>query len=298
MSFSKLALCSLAAALVGVGCGGDDDGGGGGDMCDTGETYLFVASVIDIGQADPTGDPNIVPGFNLDGITSDDTDPMGCFKTDFNSGPPDNIEGVDNQLGPILAALEGSFDVSGSIADAIADGSIALMMKVSNVDELANDSCVTVEILLGEVPGGGAPMLGGDGLLVPGQTFDIDSRSVGMATFEGAIVNGRVQGGPVAIPLAVPLDETTTLTLNIANAEVRFNIGDGTSVNTGVIGGGLDIEETLTAITMAVMDVPEMLARTLLENQADLAPDSTGQCRSVSMGLIFDGVSAVEGNTI
>jgi len=304
MNWKKLALCVLLTApLAAVGCGGDDDTPGPTDMCDTGDTLFYVVNFADIGQADPTGDPEIVEGFNLDDRVSDDADEQGCFKPDFTSPPPDNEPGVDNQLGPILASLGGSFDVAGSIAEALADGSLLLLFEVQNVDDMTNDGCVTVNIYLGELqPGVTAPMLDGSGRIAGGQTFDLNSLSFTgdqpMVTVEGQIVNGRVQGGPVDISLTFAVMDTA-LTLAIRQAQVRFNVvGGGASIDTGVIGGQLDTEETINTITMAVMDVPESLARSILEGQADLEPDAAGQCQAVSMGLVFEGVPATRGDVV
>src|SRR5688572_3697759 len=101
MDWKKFA-CALVVGAALVGCGGDDGGDGDGDP---GMTYTYVVSRMVVGQADPAGDPTIVPGFNLDGRVSDDTDAMGCFHADFTSPPPDNESGVDNQLGPVLGGL-------------------------------------------------------------------------------------------------------------------------------------------------------------------------------------------------
>lgn len=310
MNGLKVAFMLLAAGTMLGACG--DDGGGGdtsitvdggdtgtGDMCDTGDTMFYVANVLDVGQSDPTGDPNIVPGFNLDGIVSDGTDAEGCLHMDFTSPPPDNEPGVDNQLGPILSAVGSSLDVSGTIAENIADGSLLILMEVENVDNTMNDGCVTLNLFLGQIPAMGMPVdADGDGLIDAGQTIDIDPASlVGgepLVSVQGQIVNGRLSAGPVDISLNIPITDTT-LALNIRSAQVRLSF-TGENITAGIIGGALNVDETVTTIVAIDPDtIPEALARSVLNAQADLEPDAAGACTAVSVGLTFEGVPAVRG---
>jgi hypothetical protein len=306
MDMKKL-LCVLVlgGGLMAVGCG-DDDGPGpmGGADAGPGVTYTFVVNHLDVGQEDPMGAKGVVPGFNLDGTVSDDSDPAGCFHTDFTSPAPDNEAGVDNQLGPILGSLGSSVDVSGTIAENIADGSLLLFVEVEDVNDLTNDSDVTVNLLLGQLPAGVTmPMLSGD-RLAPGQTFDILSASYsdGMAgqnpmiTAHGAIVNGRITTDTTDIPLNLPIMDVM-LALNIQRARIRFNIAE-TTIGNGIIGGSLDIDELVTAVMAipALADYVDLLMN-LLDMNADLDPDAAmmGDCQSVSLGLVFDGVPATKG---
>lgn len=302
MNYVKAALTLiLAAAMVG-GCG--DDGGatdGSTPIADAGpgETLFYVASVLGVGQADPTGDPSIVPGFNLDGLVSDAADPAGCLHADFTSPSPDNQPGVDNQLGPILSSVGSSIDVEGSLSENILDGSLLLLFELERVNDRVNDPEVGLNIFIGQMPAGvDAPAdADGDGLIDPGQTIDIDPASLvgGMAlvSVSGAIVNGRVNAGPVDIEINLPV--AGGLLLNIRDAEVRLSIA-GDTVTAGIIGGALDVNETVSTIVAIDPDaIPETLARSVLEAQADLVPDAAGACTAVSVGLTFDGIAAVRG---
>lgn len=292
----------LAAAMVG-GCG--DDGGTGTDSSvpptDAGpaETLFYVANALAVGQADPTGDPSVVPGFNLDSLVSTAADPAGCLHADFTSPAPDNEPGVDNQLGPILSSVGSSIDVEGSLSENILDGTLLLLMEIEGVNDRVNDPDVTLNIFLGQMPAGvDAPTdADGDGLIDGGQIIDIDPASVvggeSIASVAGSIVNGRMSAGPVDLELNLPIQGG--LLLNIRDASVRLTIS-GDTVTSGVIGGALDVEETVSTIVAIDPDaIPEALARSVLAAQADLVPDSAGACTAVSVGLTFEGVDAERG---
>jgi hypothetical protein len=317
MNYLKIACVLVVAATLGA-CGDDgmvSDAGSDTimtvdsspmdtavpELCEGGSEYFFVASVLNVGQADPTGDPNIVPGFNLDGLVSDGTDAESCLHTDFTSPPPDNEPGVDNQLGPILDAVGSSLDIGGTIAENILEGSVLILMEVEHVDSTMNDGCVTLNLYLGQMPAGVAMPVDsdGDGIIDANQTFDIDPASLvagePLISVQGQIVNGRLSAGPVDIELNLPVSGAT-LNLNIRTAQVRLSFA-GDNITAGVIGGGLNIVETVETIVAIDPDaIPESLATSVLEAQADLEIDDEGFCTAVSIGLVFEGVPAVKGD--
>ena len=269
-----------------------------------GESNTYVLGVLNIGQADPAGDANIVPGFNLDGRVSDDMDQYGCYHPDFTSPPPDNEQGVDNQLGPILSSVGSSLDIEGTIQDNIAMGKLLILVTVSGIDDYTNDPCVNVSLELGTMQDTGSetPMLDAMGHITAGQTINVDDRSVGLVESKGEIVNGRLNAGPVDVELNLPI-MGMELSLNIRQALLRFNIAaDG--IDNGLLGGSLDVDETVTAIVMVAPDsIPESLARSILEGQADLQPTYDAEvmalaCQSVSIGLVYEGVPAIRGDEV
>jgi hypothetical protein len=320
MDYWKFTLGLVVAASLGAyGCGGGDgdskplvtgttvlagaDGVLGTDDDVTVEnpegTRTYVLGYLNIGQAAPDGDPNIVPGFNLDNRISNEDDPDGCFHLDFTSPPPDNETGVDNQLGPILASVGSSLDIEGTIAENIADGSLLILITVSEINDFTNDGDVHVALELGTMEGTGATMPTVDtmGNLTAGQKFNVNRASEGLVELSGQIVAGRLRAGPVDIILSLPI-MGASLMLNIRSAQMRFNIAEA-EVDTGVIGGELNVDETVNAIVMvAPEDIPESLARSILEGQADLQPDEMGDCQAVSVGLVFEGVGAERGESV
>jgi hypothetical protein len=333
MNSTKLAWTLLAAAaLVGTGCGGDDGPSGDADGGTTdagpvdarpddppgGPSYFYAINALDIARPTPEG---IAAGFNLDSRVSDDTDESTCFHADFTSPPPDNEPGIDNQLGPIIDAVGGSFDVAGSVRDAIAAGDLIILVELTDVDDLTNDPLVGLSLLLAARKTCMAdadcttswtcdtmamecrPPVDAMMVITPGGTFDVATTSymadgtTPLIHIDGAIVSGRFRGGPLDINLVLPV-MGTELALNIRTAQVRFN-PTATVLTNGVIGGALDVEETVTALVAVAPDtIPESLARSVLSAQADLEIDAEGACQSVSIGLTVSGVTAMKGMTI
>ncbi len=311
MDWKKLALgVLLGSSLTVTGCGGDDGGGttdGGGGMdastgsplpgdCADGEC-VFVVNDLIIPDVMVSGGMEIVQGFNLDDRVSDDTDAQGCYQPDFTS--PDGRTGIDNQLStlkPTLASFVGDLDMS--ISDALADGSVILLMELMGADS-TDDPDVTLNLYLGEVPGGGAPMLA-DGKIAPGQTFDINPASLDdsgnpIVSVPGSTVAGRITAGPLDLPLTLAIDATTSVTLNIRKATIEATITDGALTN-GIIGGELSIDEiVMLAGQLGGGSIGEDTIRGTLGNVADLNPDGDGVCQSVSVGLTFGSVSAMKG---
>jgi hypothetical protein len=269
---------------------GDRDGGepDAGDPPGS-DTYEFVIAMLDVGRAADGGDPGVVPGFDLDGRVSDEADALGCYHVDNTSPPPDLVMGVDNRMGPLLASLGSTFDVTTLLADNIASGLLILLARVSGIGSLSDDPVIQIELYTGSVVGG-APILTG-GRLAPGQTFAID-RTMGMGP--GRIVAGRVRATGLTFALDIPAGTGgAPLSLRMSNVETRFDIS-ATGLDVGVLGGAMEVEDTIAALIAVAPDtIPESLARSILAAQADLSPDASGECKEVSLGLVFDAVPAV-----
>lgn len=226
----------LAVAAMAFGGCGDDNGGsedagmdsgtdGGADAAmdaagdaepDTGptidagppgESHVYVISALDIGRSDPEPcDPRdtlcVAPGLNLDDRVDEDPEGRGCATRDSVS--PDGVEGVDNNLALITPILESDLVLGGSIADlfaeAIAAGDLVIMMEVDNVQDLADDETVRVDMLLGMLPEGvDAPMLvypdpGADG----GVDAGIDGGPDAAVADAGGADAGMPTGGTLA----------------------------------------------------------------------------------------------------
>lgn len=311
-----VAFSLLGGSLVGCGDSSDGtpgtDGGLGADATTTVDAgpamdpLYYVLHKLDVAKPAP-GMDSIVAGFNIDGIVSDGTDQESCMKLDYTSPAPDNEMGVDNQLQLLISAVGDSFDVSGEIAAAIRDGSLVLLAEVSNVNSFTNDSSVDFALLLGCYPGtmagscDGMPMLDASMLVAPGQRINIDSRSLGAGMVPlirltgGSITNGRLRVGPGDLDLNLPFMDAT-LSLMIKRAEVRFDI-TATELARGVIGGALGVEQTIMTITSLSDELPPAIVRAVLEGNADLDFDmAMNKCRSVSVGLTFDGRTAMRGD--
>lgn len=262
----------------------------------TGDDYFYVFDVLDIGAAAPGGDPTIVPGFDLDGVVSDGTEIETCRTPDFTSPPPDSEMGVDNSLGPLLAREESTFNIRANLRGSVQTGALLVLLRLRGVDDLVDDDRVEVDVLFGLLPEGtAAPALAG-ARFEPGQTFDIDGRSLDAemnprVTLPGRIVDGRLRAGPGNLGLSIPFG-AELVELQLDRVELRADVAT-TSLSRGVIGGALDVEETALALE-PISDFDIALIRLVLNGAADL--DRVGSaCTSVSVGLVFEGVDAIEG---
>ncbi len=278
------------------------DGGGvdsGPVACDSVEpAKTFVVDVMDIGREAP---PGVAPGFDLDNKISDDADPAGCFQPDFTS--PAGVAGIDNQfavLAPTIESAAGT-DLAVSISDSIASGSILIMPVLENLDDNVNDPCINLTLLLGQVPGGGAPTLNAAGTLEPGQTFDLNPSSYDASGAPlirvpmASLVDGHIEAGPVDISLSLPVSGMA-LTLSIRRAQLAFDLSaDGTELTNGVLGGELVIEELIAALVELSSSLPIDLVRNALQSSADLAPNAAGDCDSISIALTLHGIPAEQG---
>ncbi len=266
----------------------------------TGDSYLFIVDMLDLGVPD-ADDDTIVPGFDLDDRVSDRSDLETCNTEDFTSPAPDDEAGVDNVLGPVLASGEEEFMIRAALDQNVERGLILMMMEVRGVDDFVNDDRIEVDVLFGLLPAGVlAPMLEGDGGFVPGQTFDVDSRSLmddrmtARVSLPGQITDGRVQAGPGGLNLTVPFG-ADVIELQLNRVEARFDISADALAN-GVIGGSLDVEDTAAELG-GVGGFDESLVRLVLTGAADLDREG-GVCTSASIGLVFEGVESVLGEVI
>jgi hypothetical protein len=274
-----------------------------------GETHTYVVNLLTI----PDGADGTSPGFNLDGIDSGEGGSGDtCEQSQPDYAPvasldPDQV-GIDNALIGVLATVGGfvgDFDVNTSLHDQIASGSLLLLIRVSGIDSYDYDHEVSLQFALAAVPGGGAPDIGDDGLLSPGQTFDV-TMEVG-SEVTGDIFAGRLNATADLLNIAVtiPMDpDPVSLALPISHPQVRFDISADGLAN-GSLGGVITLDDLISS-AQAIPAVAEFCdgdpecptVRGVLEQSADIAPsaDDPLTCESLSVGLQFGGTTAVEGS--
>jgi hypothetical protein len=274
----KLHLLGAVALLA--ACAGPDE------VEDTDESFDNTLVISQIGFAREVDGESF--GFDLDGITSGSGGGPGCGVADFVS--PDGVEGIDNSFAILLPGLEqiGAEAVEPLLQDAIDQGELLWLFDLVGLDSLTQDDCVALTVSRGA----GAPVLGGTGSLVTGQTFDLDPDVPTSEVACAEVAGGVLTGGPleIALPLAI-FDESLFIDLQggIVGMELRE---DGTAH--GYIGAGISIEqlaeniESLDGVEGAIIS----LALGALSQRADLEPDATGACTQMSMALEFEAISA------
>jgi hypothetical protein len=136
----------------------------------------------------------------------------------------------------------------------------------------------------------GPPLLGTDGLVLSGQTFD-PNPDVTPVALPDVAMDGGVLRAPVS--LSVPLQ--------IFNVSLDFQLLDGMieldrqpdgSV-TGKFAGGVEIQSIIDVAGAENVDSQlQGIVEGLMDTYGDLKPDETGQCTRISMGFSFTAVPA------
>lgn len=225
----------------------------------------------------------VVPGLNLDDRVSDSRDREGCSKPDFLG--PNGETGIDNQFATLMPAIDATeiSAVEGLVQTAIDEGELLLIAELSGVDDLMNDDCVDFRLMQGI----GVPVIGTNGFIEAGQTFDPD-REVPVSEVKGArIVDGKILAGPVNLVLQLTVFGNF-INLNVSSAFFDFTIDERGEYN-GVVAGSL-VAADLNALVDGLVNVDSgvgPLIATLLDTSADLAPDENGKCQEISVALEF-----------
>jgi hypothetical protein len=279
-SIRPFLLAALSLSLV--ACGGDD---GEGTVIPEGEHYQYVSSKAFV----PTNN-NQAREFGLD---------IGS-----SSGKLDKT--VDNQLGMVLGTLATmGFDVQGTINEAVAEGSIILLVDFQTPDPtFMNSSASGLSILLGDTPMPAAcnagethcntatpPVCMGCGRHLTGTgAFTIKAGSPNNAAVGGKIINGTFTGGPGNISLQIALGGTDAIQLDLIGARAKAS-GITTDGITSVILAGALTEADLNA--KVIPAIASQIAPVIAEDCNMLSAPPACGCTAGSTGKtvldLFDG---------
>ena len=282
MTTTKAWLVASIAALTGlIGCAQTPP-----EACPVGadaSQLIFIRQITFARETAGTSE-----GFNLDDRVSTAGDREGCRKRDFTS--PEGVAGVDNaisQLLPIVESQTGGLRLDDVLQTAIDNGQLLLAIEVAHLDDPMNDPCVEVRVR----PVAGAPLLGTDGRVIPGQTFDVVRDGELSTLTNAALVNGVIDAGPGPIALPVQVLDAR-FTLHITGGRIRLQRGEDGSW-TGVLGGGISVTEMQQiAGSLTIPDALMSAVTTLLNLNADLEPNEAGMCGRLSATLLVGGVDA------
>lgn len=277
---------ALLLSLGGCRDAADDDALA---VCEAGgEEAMLVVSALRWSRVDEDG---VTKGFDLDDEISSGSGSSGCGVPDYVD--EDGAEGIDNVFGSLVPALElTEFSaVEGLIAQSIASGELLITFELSgldaDLDEVVDDECLDVSLARGS----GAPLLGTDGTLLPGQTIDRD------LDMEPVSVQGVTLDGGTLIASPVDVD----LPIQVFDREMVFELKDGAirldmhedGTYSGYFSGGVDVEYVLSiAAQDGVSDDLFDLMEALLDGVSDLNPDEDGDCQFISIALEFEAVPA------
>jgi hypothetical protein len=272
---------SVWASLLGLSLTASCGGEGGEGM-----TYTYVLAEVGL-IADANEDGSVV-GLNLDDRVDDMPAPESCNKLDFTG--PNGEPGVDNQLslfGPILGLFGG--DPAALIQGAINEGSLLILMEFEGLDSFENDNNVTVRIHFGTGP----TDVGNDGLLVPGQSFDIKPDTVSVEMRNMRIVDGHMDADTfeTVLPVAI-LDQRFNLPIFSGHLSIDFDTETGEI--TGLLGGGVPTQTLIDDLILMIPGGQDIapIASLSLSRLADLEPNDIGGCLHLSTAMTIHGVTA------
>lgn len=249
------------------------------------EPEIAVVSHLGFGREEPEGQSL---GHDLDGRISAEDDAQGCGVVDLThvvTGEP----GIDNSFAGLLPALElaGAGPLEDLIQNSVLSGELLILLEMQGLNDPAAE-CIDLTLARAVGP----PRLGGDGAILPGQTFERDleapSAQVPCAQANGATLRG--EDLELRLPLRV-FDEFIDITLYDGVIEAEMD-EDGSM--TGVISGGLsvlELEQNVAALDGIGDQIPALIGP-LLDANADLAPTGFGSCSELSVVLTFETVSA------
>jgi hypothetical protein len=272
-------LCGLTAVALLAGCPTEEP------AAPQPEPEIAVLSHLGFGREEPEGQS---VGFDLDGLVSDADDAGGCGIVDLThlvTGEP----GIDNSFAGLLPALElaGAGPLEDLIQNSVLSGELLILLEMTGLDD-PEAACIDLSLTRAD----GAPRIGGDGEILPGQTFERDleepSANIPCASRTGQ----TVRGDDLTFRLKLNVfDEFIDLTL--LGGVIEAEMGDDGHM-TGVIGGGLsvvEIAETVASLDGIGDQIPQLIGP-LLDANADLRPTEFGSCTQLSVVLTFEAVSA------
>jgi hypothetical protein len=249
------------------------------------QTEVVVVRDLTFVREDVEG---VSDGFNLDGLVSDESDAGGCFRPDLVDS--EGNTGIDNAFSNILPALEltEASAVEPLIKAAIDEGRLLLMITMDDVGGRTEDDCV--DLLLSRASG--PPALGGDGMILPGQTYDHDPGAPQSMVECGVLSDGLLTASPLnmRLPLQV-FDEQVDVSLFDGIFEIEMS---EEGLYHGRFGGGIDIAALMANIYTfdGVGDEVFDLLDSVLGINADLMPNENGVCQRLSVAFEFEAVSA------
>lgn len=290
-------LFAAALPLTLVACSGDD---GSGPITPEGEHYQQVVKKAN------------VPKSNSEATS---------FSVDLGSpeGPLDGL--ADNQLGMVLSLLASpqfGFDVQGTIDEAVATGSIVLLVDFQTTD-FQSSSAAGLKIMLGDdataMPApcnqgetwDEATMTGCGHHLDGTGNFTLAAGQPDNDALTGKIAGGVFTGGPGSLTLQIALGTTEALTLDLIGARAKASGISETGITSLILAGALTEEDLNTKVMPAIRDqIAPLIAAdcTMLSSppECGCASGSTGE----TVLQLFDTnpqdcavtVEEIKGNTI
>ena len=230
-------------------------------------------------------EPGVAPGFDLDGVVSEDGDEDSCGHGDVVS--PDGTPGIDNNFAALWTPLS---DIVGEQVQELLQGSIneglmLIMFELADVDDLQNDDDVTFRLYHAN----NDPDLGGpDGRIIASQTFYYDY-ALPLSEAPATIEDGVVRVGPTSLAIRALILQLDFV-IPIENGYAEFTIAEDGSYQ-GMLAGTLELDPFFEAIIDTPAASEAIFVRPLVNDYADMN-NVDGECKGISVTLGFQGTTA------
>ena len=266
-----IVLCALGA----VACGASE-------VATEEASAILLVQALEFAREAPRG---VSAGFNLDGLVSGTNDGRTCFKEDFAG--PGGEEGVDNELARLLPLIDlaGEGALQALVQDAVNEGRLLMFFELFEGE--------AGQVRLRVRRGADVPLLGTDGLILPGQTLAVDPERPLLGEGEGRLEGGVLEVGP--FPLSSPLVVFSQLyQVDLPQAHLRFVFTEEGDVESGTVGGGIPVAQLIDVLRTASNFGPEFeeLFGTAVRDAGDLARADDGACAQMSSALTLRAVPA------
>lgn len=234
-----------------------------------GAEYTFVSNTGDL--------PREMEGGLLDGFDFDGTDETICRRMDKIS-PITGEGGIDNQLTGLGELLEMAtmMNIADITRATIVSGDSLQVLQIQGADSLENDPCVSVRIRQAELratdtveylDADGDGYLDADLTLAQGYVSSEDRTG---CIIDG-VVHARFTGGDVF--------RFGGSDLQGERLRLRGRIHEE-GIDEAVLGGSVTVDSLAQSFRDGGLDIT-----TLLQSSADLDPDASNQCASISWAL-------------
>lgn len=172
------------------------------------------------------------------------------------------------------------------LQDSVEQGELLLTIQVRGLDSYADDDCVSVAF--GNATG--APLMGTDGVILAGQSFDRDATDRVVYVDAADVEDGRLSfASDFGIKLQI-LD--ANLDLDVTMGQVRMDIAPDGQSATGHFTGGVSIPYMLSEIEKYAIDADlKALLNQVLPVVGDLSSEP-GACDMLSMAFEFEAIPA------
>ena len=221
----------------------------------------------------------VAAGFDIDGATTAPGDETGCRKPDFTS--PRGEPGIDNQFARLIPTLETVIGESpdDSLVRAVQEAELVLLFELESLDDRTSDECVSVNVYRG----GPDVVFGTDGLLLAGQSYDIDTSRPWARVDQARVEGGRLHASGFRLELPLTFFSTN---VDLVIADTFLELGLDEDDVPGMLGGAITLEDFIETVR-DIDDGFASVAEGLLSTNADLEPDDRGRCQAISIAWTF-----------